>query len=249
MKGILNIIKGALYFAIGLSVGILPKGKFKKAIRYLIVRLIKEAPLRITMGKGDTVVQVGAVVKGDVFLMAKIVGPSGRVVAVEPHPDNIKAIQDRLREESINNVILVAKGAWSKKGKQTLLIHPDNWACSRIEIDGIKHDRGLRANEYSRAVEIEVDTLDNILAGLNIPTVDFIKITVMGAELEVLKGMDKALQGNLQLWSKGHALKYGQPTNKYIATMLRDRGFKAVITKGTVTSDGLARAGDVYAVR
>ena len=248
MKGISKIIKGAFFFAIGLTLGILPKSKFKKAIRYSIVRLIKEAPLRIMLGKGDTVVQVGAVVKGDIFPMAKIVGSSGRVIAVEPHPDNIKAIKDRLREKSIKNVVLIAKGAWSKKGKQTLLVHPDNLACSRIALTGIEHDRYLTPEEYKQTMDIEVDTLDNILAELGVQNVDLIKITVAGVELEVLGGMQSILETSKQLWIKAHSIKDGQPVNRIIAARLAKNNFKVIVMKRTATSDGLKRLGDVYAI-
>ena len=43
-------------------------------------------------------------------------------------------------------------------------------------------------DEQTRSVEVEVETLDNVIAELAVRTIDFIKLDVEGAELSVLKG-------------------------------------------------------------
>jgi FkbM family methyltransferase len=203
----------------------------------------------VAIARGDTVVQVGAVGDGELWSMVQLVGPAGRVVVVEPSSENVEAIQERLNRDGITNVIVITKGAWSTQGRQTLYVHPELSARNIMLGSGVQHDRSIPAEEYARAIEIEVDRLDDILAAQGIEHVDFIKITVMGAEIHVLKGMDRVLSGSLTLWVKAHSRIDGQPANRVIADMLEGRGFRTVTVRGNRGPDGARRPGDVYAMR
>lgn len=236
----LTLLRTAPYF---------PRNRVGRAIRYAIVKATRNAPLELAIARGDTVVQVGAVGKGELWNMVRLVGPKGRVIAIEPAPDNIEAIEERLQTEGIANVTVVRKGAWSERGTQTLYMHP-KFSGSHIVLEsGSKHDRALAPHEYAAALEIDVDRLDDIFLEYGIKTVDFIKITVMGAEMQVLKGMDRLLSTVPSLWVKAHALVDGEPANRAIAKLLRGRGFRTVVTRGNLGPDLRERPGDVYATR
>jgi len=128
-------------------------------------------------------------------------------------------------------VTVVPKAAYSKKGEQTFMVS-DRPTDHKIEIQGIVHDNDLRRGAYVSAEIIETDTLDNMLSEIGVDHVDFVKITVNGAEFEVLKGMKKTLERDVKLWVKGHALKDGQPLNKFIVPFLRNRGFITQVIGG-----------------
>jgi FkbM family methyltransferase len=232
--------------------GVIPlllRGRIGQTVRYQLIKVTRSAPLELTVARGNTVVQVGAVGDGELWDMVRLVGQGGRVIVIEPFPDNVRAIEERLIKEAIRNVTVVPKGAWSVPGKQKLYIHP-KWSASNIVLDsGTKHDRAMRPENYAGAVEIEVDRLDDILASQGIDKCDFIKITVMGAEIHVLKGMNRLLNGNPTVWVKAHSMIDGQPANGEISKMFNERGFRTVITRGNLGPDGLIRPGDVYAMR
>ncbi|HEY2778839.1 MAG TPA: FkbM family methyltransferase [Gaiellaceae bacterium] len=233
--------------ALGGLLARLPRGGVGDVVRFALIRLTKQAPLGLAIARGDTVVQVGAVGDGEVWRMAQLVGPTGRVVVVEAFPQNAKEIEDRLAAAGIVNVLVIAKGAWSSSGSQTLYVHPD-WHASNIVLDsGAKHDRALSPEQYAGAVEIEVDRLDDLLAEHGIDRCDFAKVTVMGAELHVLEGMTELLQADTTLWVKAHSDVDGAPANSAIAAMLSERGFRTVIVRGNRGPDGHRRPGDVYA--
>lgn len=228
-----------------------PEGRLKERLRKLGLRFFfKRFPIELTLRKGETIVQVGAIREGQTLTMALIVGENGRVIAIEPEKANLEALRQKLEEKSVKNVTLVPKGAWSEKGKRRLFLSPHS-ADHKIEVPGVLHDNDLRPENYQSFTEIEVDTVDNILRDLEISSVDYAKITVNGAELEVLKGMEETLRGDVRLWVKGHALKDGQPINKAIASFLEERGFFVQIGKrrGAVISKDFIREGDVYATR
>lgn len=227
-----------------------PEGGLKEGIRRLGLIFFKRFPIELTLRKGETIVQVGVTPGGELIRLSQIVGKSGRVIAIEPEKENLATLRRKLKEESVKNATLVPKGAWSKKGKQRLLLSPHP-GDHKIKAPGVLHDNDLRPENYQSFTEIEVDTVDNILRDLGIAHVDYVKITINGAEYEVLKGMEETLKGDLRLWVKGHALKDGQPLHKVIASFLKERGFSVQITKGegAPVSQDFIRRGDVYACK
>ena len=82
-------------------------------------------------------------------------------------------------------------------------------------------------------IEIKVDTLDNILEGLKIDRVNFIKMDIEGAEIEALKGMKETLGNNdVKLAIASYHKVNGQPTYKTIIPMMREMGFNSRFKDG-----------------
>jgi len=227
----------------------LPRGGMGTAIRYAVAKSTRLAPLQTVIARGDTVVQVGAVGKGELWEMHRLVGPKGRVVAVEPAPDNLESIRKRIEDERICNITVIPKGAWSEPGTQTLYMHPQHAGSHIMLASGTRHDRAMRPEAYTDAVRIEVDRLDDLLAEHGIAQCDLIKITVMGAEMKVLAGMARLLQTTPKVWVKAHALIDGAPANQAISQLLAQRGYRTVLLRGNLGPDGRQRPGDVYATR
>lgn len=245
----LHAVRRAFWLKLIDAVPHLPKAGLGRNTREKLIRTTRLAPLELCICKGDTVVLVGVVPTGEIWDMVRLVGPRGRVIAVEPFPESVAAIEQRLQRGSIENVTIVRKGAWSASGTQTLFIHPQ-FAGSHIVLDsGAKHDRAMQPESYAGTLTIDVDRLDDLLASAGIEKCDFIKITVMGAEMQVLKGMDRLLATTPKLWVKAHSLIDGQAANVVISQMLRERGYRTLITRGNRGPGGVERSGDVYATR
>ncbi|GAH80868.1 unnamed protein product, partial [marine sediment metagenome] len=87
------------------------------------------------------------------------------------------------------------------------------------------------SNEFREA---EVDTLDNILRELGVKGVDFIKMNIQGAEIEVLKGMEETLGNNVKLAIKVDHIVNTKTTEQIIAPKLKDMGFNTRIRGGTL---------------
>ena len=120
---------------------------------------------------------------------SKSVGTSGKVIAVEAHPYNFRILQHNLRLNKLTNVSPLNWAVYSKKERLKLYL-PD-------EDLGYTMHHSLMTNylstKYSKEIErryleVEADTLDNLLKSRGINRVDWIKIDVEGAEYEVLKG-------------------------------------------------------------
>ena len=228
---------------------VFPEGKLKEKLRNVGLAHFRFYPIELTVRRGDTVVQVGATPHGGTFRMSRIVGKQGRVIAIEPDERNLRGLSDRIRRGGFRNITVVPKGAWSSRGTQTLSLSPHP-ADQKIDIPGVWHDAQLKPENYLSSAQIEVDTIDNILHGLGVHHVDFVRITINGAELEALKGMEDTLASKPRLWVKAHALKDGQPLNKSIRAFLAARGFVVYLTKaeGALVSKEFVRQEDIYAV-
>ncbi|HEX2231199.1 MAG TPA: FkbM family methyltransferase, partial [Nitrososphaeraceae archaeon] len=147
--------------------------------------------------EGDTVVDVGAHMGRYTITSSKSVGQHGRVIAVEAHPYNFRILYHNLRLNKLQNVSALNCAVYSKKAKLKLYL-PD-------EELGYTMHHSLMTNylvsKYSkeierRYIEVEADTLDNLLKVRGISQANWIKIDVEGAEYEVLKGAKEILSAS-----------------------------------------------------
>jgi len=115
------------------------------------------------------------------------VGSSGRVIAIEPSPLNIVLLRKFL--EGFNNITIIEKALWNKKGKEEFWLgeYQPRVAAGHT----LKAISGVRENACY--VDVETDTLDNILADLKIETVNLLSWDIEGAEMGALEGMGKSL--------------------------------------------------------
>lgn len=140
--------------------------------------------------KGDTFIDVGAN-QGEYSLWAaRKVGSKGKVVAFEPMTQLFEQLTENIRlNKSFKNTISPVKlGLSDKKGEVTLYASEDSNEGTNTIYNTDKFSIELG--------KIQLDTLDEQLDNLKINTVNFLKIDVEGAELQVLKGAVNTLKNN-----------------------------------------------------
>jgi FkbM family methyltransferase len=165
--------------------------------------------------KGDVVVDVGAHIGTFTIRASKMVGDAGKVIAIEPEPQNIALLKRNVEANALQNVVIVPEGIWSSKGKQKFYLSPETWGHSYLS-------QIAKSTEYN---EIEMDTLDCVLSELNLNKVDFIKMDIEGAEIEALKGMEQTLTEDVNLTIETHILD-GKTTYKTVTQKLVEKGFR-----------------------
>ena len=136
---------------------------------------------RFSPKEGDIVVDIGAAFGFYTIISSKRVGTNGKVVAIEAHPGNFEMLNRNIKLNRLTNVIPLNYAVYSKETKvklyNTYSIMPES--------------AGKSMNKF---VEVSANTLDNILQQEEkIINVNWIKIDVEGAELEVLKGAHNVL--------------------------------------------------------
>ncbi len=131
--------------------------------------------------KGENCVDIGAHIGKYTLSLAKAVGNDGIVVSVEANPSNYKTLQNNIRLNNLQNVIALNLAAWEREC--TLKLFTGHFAGHH----------SAKINWRLGWVEVKAAAMDSIIKGLRLDSVDWIKIDVEGAELEVLRGLKKTI--------------------------------------------------------
>jgi FkbM family methyltransferase len=135
----------------------------------------------VTPQPGQVFLDIGAYVGWYAIQAARAVGPSGRVVAIEPDPRNRLQLENNISLNAITNATIVPLAAWSHAGKV-------RWQGDSVEPVWHKID------ESSGSGLVDAVTVDDLVRRFGLTRVDWIKLDVEGAEVEVLKGAEQSIQ-------------------------------------------------------
>jgi len=144
---------------------------------------------------GDIVVDVGAHIGKYSLIASKMVGPYGKVVAIEAHPNNYEILKKNITLNKLTNVIAL-NFAVSSKEAMVKLYEPGQEQGFTI-YNTIMTGRKMSNNP--NYVKVHAKTLDSVLLENAIKEVNWIKIDVEGAELEVLRGALNTLSNSRSL--------------------------------------------------
>ena len=142
----------------------------------------------------DNFVDVGAHIGRYSMMAAKRIGSLGRVIAIEAHPETFELLKKNIKLNGLDNVTTVNAVATSQKGKVKLYLPGQDSGLTVYNTIMVN-----RAKPTEHFLEVEANTLDNILNEYSVHRVNYLKIDVEGAELEVLKGAVNTLSSNKDL--------------------------------------------------
>jgi FkbM family methyltransferase len=169
------------------------------------------------LNSGATVIDIGANIGCYSLLAARTVA---RVIACEPHPENLSILSKNIELNNMTNVEIVPKAISGKAGKASLII-PDN--------DTFSGRYSLYPGRGERSIEVTLITLEDLIREANLNEIDVLKIDCQGSEYEILYGNAGVLSKVQQIiveceifpdnihWSQGE-----------LEIFLRDLGFDVV---------------------
>lgn len=135
--------------------------------RHDIVAIIESYVLDVyesdNIKEGNTVIDIGAGIEEFSLRASELVGPKGKVVAIEPSPDDFVTLKKNLEANNCKNVIPVNKAVSDRKGVVELNFKGKEFKCDSESLIGILKDYNINQNQ-----------------------IDFIKMDIEGGEKFVI---------------------------------------------------------------
>lgn len=126
---------------------------------------------------GDIVLDAGANV--GVFTRKALTAGASKVIAIEPGLENLECLRRNFATEiAVGRVVIYPKGIWDKDDVLKFAIDPSNSA----------KDTFVRQIDNAQFIQVPVTTVDKLVAELQLPKVDFIKMDIEGAEQKAVVG-------------------------------------------------------------
>lgn len=138
--------------------------------------------IKDSVREGSVVVDVGASLGYYTLLLARLVGPSGRVYAFEPIPRDFAILKRNVRANGYRNVVLENKAVSDMEGMARFYISPASYGMSSL----------CPMTNPESIINVEVVSLDSYIQ----EDVDLIKVDVEGAESLVVKGSRRLIQNS-----------------------------------------------------
>jgi FkbM family methyltransferase len=133
-----------------------------------------------------TVMDLGANIGYYTLQAASIVGPSGKVYAIEPFPDNFALLRRNIERNGYESIVETFQLAISDRvGTARMYLGDANNLHTLVNLD----PAGGRAKP---SIEVPTTTLDDFLLGKR--PVDFLRMDIEGGECQVFDGMTETLK-------------------------------------------------------
>lgn len=149
----------------------------------------------LTPHQNDVFVDVGAHIGKYSLQIAGVVGAQGKVIAIEPDPDNFEALLEGVEMNEFSNVVALPIAAFDRECTLPFYVSPSTGKTKEGWLIG-KGWSSLKHRTSENVHEVVAKPLDKILKDLGVSHVDYIKIDVEGAEYEVLKGSREVIERN-----------------------------------------------------
>lgn len=166
---------------------------------------------------GDTILDVGAGAGEEVHAFSRLVGPTGRVVAVEAHPTTFSLLVRNCSYSRLDNVEPVQRAVTDGEGTVAI-----------TDTDASLFNRLAGAGE---GIPVESTSLDRLADRLNVGPVALLKMNIEGAEKLAIKGMERLLRRTRYVCISCHdfLVEFGADesmrTKETVKAFLVDQGF------------------------
>ncbi|WPU98339.1 FkbM family methyltransferase [Mucilaginibacter sp. cycad4] len=171
--------------------------------------------------------------------------PNARIFAFEPLPKNQQLILDNISQYHASNVRLFEMALSKTEGMQDFHVSsghpsdtnpPDNWDFGNKSSSLLAPQEVLDAVKwlkFDNKIEVYTNTLQNIITGNQVNTIDFVHMDVQGAELDVLIGAGDCIQNIKLIWLEvaETSLYRNQPLRKDIEDFMSAHSFKLLKTQ------------------
>ncbi|HKS18705.1 MAG TPA: FkbM family methyltransferase [Bradyrhizobium sp.] len=186
--------------------------------------------LRAHTPPGGVFVDVGANVGTYALALARHVGTSGKVIAIEPHPVTQARLAFNNAASGFTQVKLVAAAAGASDGELMIETDGDNLGASHI----------VTGEVSAKAIRVPSLRLQRILGEAGVSHVDALKIDVEGYEDRVLTGFFKGAPPSL--WPRAVVIEH-LSRNEWLDDCIADMISRGYAPAGRTRSNTLLARG------
>lgn len=140
------------------------------------------------LGVGDCFYELGAHTGFFAMIASRAVGPTGKVVAFEPDPDNVATLQANAARNGMNQITVVQGAVWSCSGLVTF----ERAAAVSSRTQG---HISTRTSSSRGAITVPSFRLDEMVFEKGYPAPSLMKMDIEGAEWGALQGARRLLAG------------------------------------------------------
>src|SRR5712672_3978629 len=184
--------------------------------------------LRAHTPAGGVFVDVGANVGTYAMVLARHVGATGKVIAIEPHPVTHARLAFNRTASGFTQAVLVAAAAGDADGELMIETDGDNLGASRV----------VTGQPSANAVKVPSLRLQRILDEAGVGKVDALKIDVEGFEDRVLTGFFR--DAPQPLWPRAVVIEH-LSRNEWLADCIADMLARGYREAGKTRSNTLLR--------
>lgn len=182
-----------------------------------------------TTSKNPYIIDCGANIGLSIIYFKKIY-PNARIIAFEPDKKIFKILKKNIQSFNLENVKLIQKGVWSKKS--TMNFYSEGADAGRI----------ITNTHIDKTSKIYTVKLNDFLN----KTVDFLKIDIEGAEIDVLESSKEKLSNVKNLFVEYHSFTNQKQRLDKIIKILLDQNFRIYINSPGFSSRQPFISRDIY---
>lgn len=191
-------------------------------LRHLYYEDGVDKTLKKALSRGGVFIDLGANIGSYTFLAGKIVGPEGRVIAVDPDPRIQRYLLSHPIVKSAKNIIVMGKAVWTSKGIHSLSLGKSTLFTSLTPLKRFKNSGAF----VRESIGVETVRLEDLTQAFK--TVDVIKMDIEGAEYPVLTDPSLGLGNVKTLIIEMHYTVSSKEAKSIIAALKR-HGYKVYL--------------------
>ncbi|MDQ3564816.1 MAG: FkbM family methyltransferase [Pseudomonadota bacterium] len=181
-------------------------------------------------GPGGVVIEGGAFIGLKAIGMAEVVGPSGKVIAIEIGRRNFEVMCRNINANGMEHIITPLHcGIWKEPGQmEAEFEYPNAYHLAKPD----EHDW------CTRKETVATTTLDNIIDQQQLETVDYLNLQLNGAEYEGLLGLERRLNDVKILYVAAYYTRNGVRQVEAVSNLLKSKGCKLLVVSqlGSITA-------------
>jgi FkbM family methyltransferase len=170
---------------LGHQIAVIPRdpGISRELALYKVHEPLATRRLMQTLKPGMNVVDIGGNIGYYAMLEARLVGPTGLVIAIEPMPKNSERLCQNVQANGYQNIRIHKLAIGDRNGTASMYVSErSNWHSLYPQVSS------------KGEIQVPVRTLDSLLMLYDLSSVDLVRMDLEGYEVVVIEGMRRTLE-------------------------------------------------------